>query len=277
MRLVFVLSLALALSPGSALAQRGGTKSPNHQALLKEGKRLYDAGKYREAIEVLKQAHEQQPHPRLIYNIAVALEYAGEPREAMTWYRQYVTSSSDETDPALLKNSNRAIDRLRVQLDREDQAQAAADADRKRLEAEADAARRQAEEEQQAARRAEEDSQRQRQAEYDRAVKSYQRQRIGAFAVGGVAVLGVGAGVLFGMQARDAREQFDNAATLEAKETNADSTRSKALLADIGFGVGIAGAITAIILYPKEGPPTQGEVRVTLAPRGVGAGMEVHF
>ncbi|RKH12544.1 hypothetical protein D7Y13_31830 [Corallococcus praedator] len=277
MRLVFVLSLALALAPGSALAQRGGTKAPNVQALLKEGKRLYDAGKYKEAADALKQAHEAQPHPQLIYNIAVALEYAGEPREAMTWYRQYVTSNSEDTNPTLLKNSNRAIDRLRVQLDREDQAQATADADRKRLEAEADAARKQAEEEQLAARRAEEDSSRQRQAEFDRAMKSYQRQRIGAFAVGGVAVLGVGAGVLFGMQARDAREQFDSASTLEDKETFSDSTKSKALLADIGFGVGLAGAITAIILYPKEGPPTQGEVRVTLAPRGVGAGMEVHF
>ncbi|WP_338269782.1 tetratricopeptide repeat protein [Corallococcus caeni] len=276
MRLVFVLSLALALSPGSALAQRGGSKV-NVQALLKEGKRLYDAGKYREAAEALKQANEAQPHPRLVYNIAVALEYAGEPREAMSFYRQYVTSSSEDTDPTLLKNSNRAIDRLRVQLDREDQAQAVADADRKRLEAEAEAARQKADEEQAAARRAEEESERQRQAEMDRAVKSYRNQRIAAFATGGVAVVGVGVGVLFGLQARDQREQFDNAGTLADKQRLSDSTKSKALLADIGFGVGLAGAITAIILYPKEGPPAQGEVRVTLAPRGAGVGMEGRF
>jgi hypothetical protein len=64
---------------------------------------------------------------------------------------------------------------------------------------------------------------------------------------------------------------------VDDKEELAGNTRGKALLADIGFGVGLAGALTAIILYPKDGPPAEGEVRVTLAPRGAGAGMEVSF
>ncbi|MCK8497581.1 tetratricopeptide repeat protein [Myxococcus fulvus] len=272
MRLVFVLSAALALSPPVAFAQR----AKNPAALIKEGERLYQAGKYQEAADALKKAHEAQPNPRLIFNIAVALENAGDLREALSWYQQYV-GNTEGTDPALLKRSARSIDKLRLLLDKENQAQATAEAERQRLQGEAEAARKLAEEEQLAAQRAEEENLRQRQAELDRAIKSYQRQKIAAYAVGGVAVLGVGAGVLFGLQARDEREKFDAARTEDTKQTFADNTKTKALLADIGFGVGLAGAITAIILYPKDGPPAEGEVRMTLAPRGTGAGLEVSF
>jgi hypothetical protein len=92
-----------------------------------------------------------------------------------------------------------------------------------------------------------------------------------------VSAASVGAGIFFGLQARDARQAFDKATNLEGKKTEADTTRSKALLADIGFGVGVAAAIGAIVAFPKEGPPAEGEVRVTLAPRGAGAGVEVSF
>jgi tetratricopeptide (TPR) repeat protein len=274
MRLAFVLSAALALAPPGALAQRGGSKNPS--ALIREGERLYGERKYREAAEALKKAHELAPNPKLIYNIAVALENAGELREALSWYQQYV-SNSEGTDPTLLKRSARGIDRIQVLIKKEDDAQATASAEREKLQAEAEASRKRAEEEQLAARRAEDENQRRQQAEYARALKDYKRDRIIAFTVGGVAVAGVGAGVLFGMQARDSREKFDAATNLKDKETFSNDTKSKALLADIGFGVGLAGAITAIILYPKEGPPVEGEVRVTLAPRGAGAGMEVSF
>lgn len=273
MRLACVLTAALVLAPPVALAQRGAR---NTTSLIREGERLYQAGKYKEAAEALKKAHEASPNPKLIYNIAVALENAGELREALSYYQQYV-GNTEGTDPTLLKRSARGIDRLQVLIKKEEQALASADTERQKLQAEAEASRRRAEEEQQAARRAEEENRRQQQAEYARALKSYKRQRIAAFAVGGVAVAGVGAGVLFGMQARDAREQFDAASRLEDKQARADDTKSKALLADLGFGVGLAGAITAIILYPKEGPPVEGEVRMTLAPRGAGAGMEVSF
>lgn len=274
MRLAFVLTAALALAPPMALAQRGGAKNPT--VLIREGERLYGAGKYKEAAEALKKAHELAPNPKLIYNIAVALENAGELREALSWYQQYV-GSTEGTDPTLLKRSARGIDRLQVLLKKEEQAQASADAEREKLQAEAEAARKRAEEEQLTARRAQEENQRQQQAEYARALKDYKRDRIIAFSVGGVAVAGVGAGILFGMQARDAREKFDAATSLDDKKTFSDDTKSKALLADIGFGVGLAGAITAIILYPKEGPPVEGEVRMTLAPKGAGAGLEVSF
>ncbi len=273
MRLAFVLTMALALAPVGAQAQRGAKGAP---ALIKEGERLYQAGKFREAAEVLQKAHDAAPHPRLIFNIAVAYENAGDLREALTYYQQYA-NSPEGTDPALLKRSARSISKLQVLLEKEQQTAAAAEAERKRLEEEALAANKKAEEEQLAARRAEEAAAAQAQADYERQVKSYKRSKIAAFTFGGVALASAGAGVFLGLQAREARTTFDGATSLDLKRTAAEDTRGKALLADIGFGVGIASALTAIILYPKDGPPVEGEVRMTVAPRGAGAGMEVSF
>jgi tetratricopeptide (TPR) repeat protein len=275
MRLAFLLSLALVASaPSLAWAQKGAKSAA---ALVKEGERLYNSGKYREAAETLKKAQDLQPNPKLIYNIARAYQRAGELREALSWYQQYVGLKAEETDPTLLKRSAIAIDEIRVLLDKEEKAAAEAEAERKRLEQEAEAARRKAEEEKAAAERAEEAARQQRKAEHERAMAEYRRSKVIAFSLGGLAAASAGAGTFFGLQAREARSQFDTATNVDRKQTSADEIRSKSLLADICFGVGVAAAIGAIVVYPKGGPPVEGEVRMTLAPSGLGAGMEVSF
>jgi tetratricopeptide (TPR) repeat protein len=274
MRLVFLFCMGLVLASSPAWAARG---EKNPSALVKEGERLYNAGKYREAAEVLKKAQEAQPNPKLLYNIARSYEQAGDLREALTFYQQYVGTKTEESDATLLKRSALAIDRLRVLLEKEEKSAAEAEAERKRLQEETDTAKRKAEEEQAAARRAEESSRQQQQAENQRATASYRRSRLAAFGLGGLSAASLGAGIFFGLQARDARKTFDGATNQESKQAAADDTRSKALVADIGFGVGLAAALGAIIVFPKEGPPAEGEVRMTLAPRGAGAAVEVSF
>jgi tetratricopeptide (TPR) repeat protein len=275
MRLAFLLSMVLLVTaPSAAWAQKG---AKNAAALVKEGERLYNAGKYREAAEVLKKAQEAQPNSKLIYNIARAYEQAGELRESLSYYQQYVGQKTEDADAMLLKRSALAIDRLRVLIEKEEKATAEAEAERKRLQEEADASRHKAEEEQAAARRAEEVSRQQQLAEQERAMADYRRSRVIAFSMGGLSAASLGAGIFFGLQAREARTKFDDATNLEGKEAEAKNTRNKALMADIGFGVGLAAAIGAIVVFPKEGPPVEGEVRLTLAPRGAGAGVEVSF
>lgn len=269
-----MLSMALVLASPQAQAQKG---SKSAAALVKEGERLFNARKYREAVEVLKRAYDAQPDPRLLYNIARAYEQAGDMREALSYYDQFIKNAESDMDPLLLKRAHSGAERARVLIEKEEQAQAAAEAERKRLQEEAEASRKKAEEEQAAAQRAQELARQQQKAEYERALASYRRSKVAAFALGGASVASVGAGVLFGLQARNSREEFDNATSEARKEQAADDTKSKALLADIGFGVGLAAAIGAIIVFPKEGPPVEGEVRMTLAPRGLGAGMEVSF
>lgn len=274
MRKAFLVSMALVLASPAAWAQKG---AKNPAALLREGERLYNAGKYREAAEVLKKAQELQPNPKLLYNIARSHEQAGDLREALSYYQQYVGTRTEETDATLLKRSALAIDRLRALIEKEEKSAAEAEAERKRLQEEAEVARRRAEEEQAAARRAEEQARQQQLAVQEKAMADYRRSRVIAFSMGGVAVASTGAGIFFGLQSRDSRTNFDEATNLDSKQRAADDTRSKALLADIGFGVGLAAAIGAIIVYPKDGPPATGEVRMTVAPSGLGAGMEVSF
>jgi tetratricopeptide (TPR) repeat protein len=274
MRLVFLLSIGLVLASPVARAERG-SKSPS--ALVKEGERLYNAGKYREAAEVLKKAQEAQPNPKLLYNIARSYEQAGDLREALSYYQQYVGTKTEDTDATLLKRSALAIDRLRVLIEKEEKSAADAELERKRLQGEAEVAKKKAEEEQAAARRAEEVTRQQSEAEQKRALAAYKRSRLVAFGLGGLSAASVGAGIFFGLQARDSRQSFDQATNPESKKTAADDTRSKALVADIGFGVGLAAAIGAILAFPKEGPPAEGDVKVTLAPQGAGAAVEVSF
>jgi tetratricopeptide (TPR) repeat protein len=267
-------ALLLALAPAPALAQRGGRSA---KELIEQGERLYQQRRYEEAAQALVEANALSPHPRLIYNIARAYDQAGKVPEALQHYQEYM-ASPEGTDPTLLKRAALSIDRLRLQQQKEEAAAQEAEAERKRLREQAEAQRRRAEEEAEAARRAEEANRLQPKKAYEGALASRSRARVGSFALGGLGLAGVGAGVLFGLQARSARDDFKAATTLEGKQTAADDTRGKALLADIGFGVGVASAVAAVLLYPKGPEPAKpGEARLTLAPRGAGAGLEVSF
>src|SRR4051794_10001770 len=67
---------------------------------VKEGEKLYQAGKYREAAEALIKAQNLEPNPRLIYNIARAFDQAGDVVTALQYYQQYV-GSAEGTDATL--------------------------------------------------------------------------------------------------------------------------------------------------------------------------------
>ena len=57
---------------------------------MKEGERLYNAGKYREAAEVLKKARTPSRTPGSSTTSPARYEQAGELREALSYYQQYV-------------------------------------------------------------------------------------------------------------------------------------------------------------------------------------------
>ncbi|WP_257452848.1 tetratricopeptide repeat protein [Archangium lipolyticum] len=275
MRLFLVLLAALLLAPPQARAQRGAARG-NPKELIKQAERLYDQKKYLEAAEVLEKAHEASPNPdpRLLYNIARAYDQGGKEREAIQYYEQYKAKGTDLT---LIKRADLFIDRLKLQLQKEEARAAASASERKRLQEEAASARRRADEERQAARRADETNKLRLKEAYEDALAARKRMQVTSFALGGVALVGLGAGTVFGLQARSARNDFDKATELDPKLAAKTATRTNALLADIGFGVGVASAIAAVLLYPKEPLPPPGKPRVTLAPSGAGAGMEVSF
>jgi hypothetical protein len=110
------------------------------------------------------------------------------------------------------------------------------------------------------------------------------RRRLGLI-LGAVGVAGVGAGVVFGMGAQSA---FDDAKAeclgdvgdcrgdAAAAQDDIDSARSKALISNIGFGVGVAAIAGGVVLYltaPKAAEsttvtPTFGESSAGVVVRG---------
>jgi tetratricopeptide (TPR) repeat protein len=272
MRLVLVLLAALLLAPAPAHAQRGGSRNPKE--LIKQAERLYDQKKYLEAAALLEQANESLEDTRIIYNIARAYDQAGRETEAISYYEKYL---ADGEDAQLRKRSRSAIDRLRLQKEREQKRAAEAESERKRLRAEAEAAQRRAEAERESARRSDAANQQRLQVAYAEAQASRKRMQVTSIALGGVALAGAGMGTFFGLKANGSRTEFGAARELDAKLAARDATRSNALLADIGFGVGLVGAVAAILLYPKEPVAKPGKARLTSAPQGTGAGLEVSF
>ncbi len=277
MRLVLVLLAALLLAPPAAHAQKGGAPrnaSANAKELIKQATRLYDQKKFLEAVELLEKANELMPDTRLIYNIAYAYDQAGSLPEAISYYEKYLV---DGEDAQLRKRARSSIDRLRVQLQKEEATAAQTEKERQRLQQQAEAARQRVEAERESARQAEAESQLRLEAAHQDALASRRRMQVTSFAIGGVAVAGVALGTVFGLQANAARADFNGATDLQTKLEARDRTRQHALVADIGFGVGLAGAVAAILLYPKEPVAKPGKARVTLAPRGLGTGLEVSF
>lgn len=272
MRLVLVLLAALLFAPAPAQALRGGSRSPKE--LIRQAERLYDQKKYLEAAALLEKAYESLSDSRIIYNIARAYDQAGKETEAISYYEKYLTDGENAT---LRKRSRSAIDRLRLQKEKEEKVAAAAAAERQRLKAEAEEAERRVAAEREAARRAEEAHQLRLKVAYEEAQASRKRMQVTSIALGGVALAGAGVGAFFGLQANGARTTFNSATELDPKLAAKSATRSNALFADIGFGVGLVGAVAAILLYPKEPVRKPGKVRLTAAPQGTGAGMEVSF
>lgn len=84
----------------------------------------------------------------------------------------------------------------------------------------------------------------------------------------GVAVAGLGVGVGFGLAARSAYNACDTqpAAPVGCDEKH-DAIRRRALLADVGFGVAIGGAVAAAVLIATSGEESRLVVEPT--PQGV--------
>jgi hypothetical protein len=75
--------------------------------------------------------------------------------------------------------------------------------------------------------------------------------------VGGIGVVGLGAGVFFGLQAKKNEDDLNsfcrNGVCPNSKKSLEDDAKTNALLSNIGFGVGVAGIGTAIVLLAIGG------------------------
>ena len=108
---IVVAPWVCALWGGMAHAQ---TSDPRERALelFRESAEHYRAGRFEEAAALLTEAYELRPEPVLLYNLARALEGAGELEGAADAYRRYLAADPDTTDREAVARRLETLDRL---------------------------------------------------------------------------------------------------------------------------------------------------------------------
>jgi tetratricopeptide (TPR) repeat protein len=259
------LALAALLLAGLAFAapSKGSAQA---KELATEADKLYKDNKYAEAAAKLQQAYDAEPNPTYIYNIARAWDQAGELQKALDTYRQYVAQPSDQTKPDLVRKANLAMDRLRTLVAKAEADKQVQAAEKQRLEDEANKARERADAEADAARLQREALAAKDKAAREDAEKKSNSQKIVAYTVGGVGVAALGTSLALAFVTQGAKNQYTQATTLEQKDALKGQVQTLAAVTDVVLVVGVAAAVTAIILYPKGGEAPKGSVSVALVP-----------
>lgn len=251
--MIALLSFTLAFGAG-----------PKVQSLVKEGNKLYQENKYLEAAETLKKAYSLEPSPVLLYNIARAYDQAGEAQSALDYYRQY--TSSESTDPALVKKANLSMDRIRNAMAKDEADKKVREAEKQRLSDEAKAAKEKAAAEAEAAKKQREQYEAKDAAQRAAAAKKTDTRLYATIAAGGFAVVALGVGIGFGIAANGSKSSFLTASSVNDKRAYEAATRSQAVIADVSFAISLAAAIAAVVLVPKGSDEPAKSVNVALAP-----------
>ena len=82
------VALALTVALHAGVARADPARAREH---FEKGKRYFQVDEYRKAIEEFKAAHIEEPDPAFLYNIAECHRRVGENKEALTFYRRYLT------------------------------------------------------------------------------------------------------------------------------------------------------------------------------------------
>lgn len=93
--LAFVTPASIALSPAVAFAETPKKAAKAHHD---SGVKLYNLGRFDEAIAEFEKAYELDPHPILLFNIAQAHRQRGDAERAIFFYRRYQQMAPDAPD-----------------------------------------------------------------------------------------------------------------------------------------------------------------------------------
>lgn len=239
--LATALVAAVLLPPPAVLAasasSRAAADAAEVQRLTREAHVLYKEGKFLDAAQTLLKAYELKPVPELLFNVARSYDEGGNSEEALRWYQRYL--DTEGAKPDLLARAARSLERLRADVEkkREEARQIELENERnKREAAEAEAARKR---------------------EAPPAAVAKESPARGSspwpWVAGGVGAAGLLAGVGFGLAASSAADQLGASDQLATKQALADSAGTRALLADVGYGVAVVGTGLAIWLFLADG------------------------
>lgn len=89
-------AVAVLAFPRPAQAQPAPDDQSELGVIYRKGKTAYDLGNFEEAIKYFKQAYALQPHEAHLYNIAQAYRQAGDCRNALFFYKRYVSVGGEQ-------------------------------------------------------------------------------------------------------------------------------------------------------------------------------------
>jgi tetratricopeptide (TPR) repeat protein len=89
-----LLSLGLAVAL-VLMAAPGRADSAKATAHFEKGTRLYQVGDYEKALVEFKAGHVEEPDPSFLFNIAQCHRQMGQPKEAITFYKRFLSLSPD--------------------------------------------------------------------------------------------------------------------------------------------------------------------------------------
>jgi tetratricopeptide (TPR) repeat protein len=250
--------------PSSSGARTGGETAPDAAAKARvhfqRGRELYQQGAYREAIGELEAAHTLDPHAKdLVFNLAVVNEKLGQIDAAIHYIHVY------------------------AEMDLEAQERARADSYLKRLEG----AKKEVEARAAVVPVPQEGPTTGPTSPPPEASPSRGRVDAATITAGVFALGGLAFGTTFGIKAlHDEPGVFFTGRSISYASALAaqQSAHTEAILADVGFGVGVAAAAIAAYLYfgRTKNPPSAKETTVSFAPvtgggRGAVLGVAVSF
>ncbi len=114
-----MFSLLLAVSVAVSAAPPPAAKAPDPakaKELFNAGKKLYDLGKYGEAVVKFEEAYQARPHPVIFFNIGKCYELMGESGKgetgkALRAYRDYLRALPDASDKVAVGDSIANLER----------------------------------------------------------------------------------------------------------------------------------------------------------------------
>lgn len=226
MRTLFMAALLVAPAVGAQPSPSGG--DDRVKALAAEAAGHYEAGRFCEAVQAYRKAWSIEPVGELLYNIAYIHDHKlDDPDVARVYYRRYVRARDTDRDTRL-----KAFERLDA-LETLDGRVEVAEVAPPRLVPAAPPVRL---------------------ASPPRATAAAEPSDPADLRTAAWVALGIGAaatltGATFALLATHSHAKFEDAEDAAARRKLGDEGEQRALLGDIGLGLGLAGLATGGVLY----------------------------
>ncbi|HEY8431762.1 MAG TPA: tetratricopeptide repeat protein [Sandaracinaceae bacterium] len=223
--------------------------------LFREAAEHYRAGRFRVAVELLRESYQLHPEPVVLFNLARSLEGLGELEQAMEAYSRFIELSPNAPDRGAVEARIRTLERLvREQREREEAARRA---------------REQAEEEEQ------------REPEPPPLPSGPDEIDAAAIVVTGLGGAGLIVGAIVAGAAVATHNQWVDAPSHASAVQSLAEARDLATAANVAFAIGgalaLIGGIWIIVDAADSGGGSAGTESVRVGLDGRGAHVEVRF